>query len=168
MDSIEPVFTTGLEGSPDLPMIGWREWVSLPDLGIAGVKAKIDTGARSSALHTHDYELYETPSGERRVKFHLHPIRRRRWLELECDAPVTATREVKDSGGHVEVRPFITTTVNLGGREWVIDLSLTNRESMRFRMLLGRSALGGQFRIDPSRSYLLGKSLAGAYPKRPS
>lgn len=149
-----------------LPLIGWREWVALPDLGIAGVKAKIDTGARSSALHTHDYEIYETATGERRVRFHLHPLRTRSWLELECDAPVTGLREVKDSGGHVELRPFLTTTVTLGGIAWLVDLSLTNRESMRFRMLIGRAALRGRFHIDPARSYLLGKSLAGAHPKK--
>lgn len=100
-----------------LPNVGWREWVSFPELGILGVKAKIDTGAKSSALHTHDYEIYESPSGEQRVRFHLHPLRSRQWLELECDAAVTGLREVKDSGGRTELRPFITTALRLGDTE---------------------------------------------------
>jgi hypothetical protein len=163
MSGLSP--TDAPDDSAPPPVIGWREWVALPDLGIAGVKAKVDTGARSSAIHTHDYEIYETALGERRVRFHLHPLRTRKWLELECDAPVTGLREVKDSGGHVELRPFLRTTVTLGGIEWPVDLSLTNRESMRFRMLLGRAALRGRFRVDPARSYLLGKNLSAAYPK---
>lgn len=148
------------------PVIGWREWLSLPGLGIPGIKAKIDTGARSSALHTHDYSLYETAAGERRVQFHLRPLPTRRWLELECDAPVLAMREVKDSGGHIELRPFIETPVRLGGHEWNIEISLTNRESMRFRMLLGRAAIRGRFVVDPGRSSVLGPKPVGVYPKR--
>lgn len=150
----------------DRPLIGWREWLALPDLAIPGIKAKIDTGAKTSALHTHDYEIYETAAGERRVRFHLRPIRWRRRLELEGDAPLAALREVRDSGGHVELRPFITTTVRLGDLEWAIDLSLTDRDTMRFRMLLGREAVRGRFLVDPCRSYLLGPKLAGVYPKR--
>lgn len=157
----------GANNSAPLLVIGWREWVSFPDLAIPGVKAKVDTGARSSALHTHDYEIYETPGGEKRVRFHLHPLRNRDDVEVECDAPVTAVREVKDSGGHVELRPFLITTARLGSIEWPIELSLTNRESMRFRMLLGRTALRGRFVVDSGRSTLLGKSRAGRYPKRP-
>jgi hypothetical protein len=151
----------------DLPVIGWREWLSFPDLGISGVKAKIDTGARSSALHTHDYEIYEDAEGLSRVRFHLHPLRGRADIELSCDAEVTGMREVKDSGGHVEHRPFITVTAKLGGVAWPIEISLTNRESMKFRMLLGRTAIQGNFLIDTGRSYLLGKSLARQYPRRP-
>ncbi|MCB1232631.1 MAG: ATP-dependent zinc protease [Verrucomicrobiae bacterium] len=153
--------------SPELPVIGWREWLSFPELGIPGVKAKIDTGARSSALHTHDYEVYATESGESRVRFHLHPLRDREDVELACDAPITGQREVKDSGGHVEMRPFITVLARLGEIEWPIDLSLTNREGMRFRMLLGRTALKRRFVIDTGRSYLRGKSLVKKYPPRP-
>ena len=149
-----------------LPTIGWREWLSIPELGIPGVKAKIDTGARSSALHTHDYEVYDTDDGDQRVRFHLHPLRDRTDVELACDAPVTGMREVKDSGGHVEFRPFIRATAKLGEFEWPIEISLTNREGMRFRMLLGRTALKGHFLIDTGRSYLQGKSLAKRYPRR--
>lgn len=153
-------------GSIETPtIVGWREWVAFPDLGILGVKAKIDTGAKSSALHTHDYEIYESPEGERRVRFHMHPLKNRKRLELECDTAVTGLREVKDSGGRQELRPFITTVVRMGDLEWTIDLSLTNRESMKFRLLIGRSAIRGRFAVDVSRSYLIGKSLAGKYPR---
>ncbi|MCB1063580.1 MAG: ATP-dependent zinc protease [Verrucomicrobiae bacterium] len=152
--------------SQSLPVIGWREWLSFPELGIPGLKAKIDTGARSSALHTHDYEIYEDPEGISRVRFHLHPLRGRADIELSCDAKVTGMREVKDSGGHIEHRPFITVAADLGGVVWPIEISLTNRESMRFRMLLGRTAIRGNFLIDTGRSYLLGKSLARQYPRR--
>ena len=104
--------------SQNLPVIGWREWLSFPELGIPGLKAKIDTGARSSALHTHDYEIYEDPEGISRVRFHLHPLRGRADIELSCDAKVTGMREVKDSGGHIEHRPFITVAADLGGVVW--------------------------------------------------
>ncbi len=155
------------DASGDLPLIGWREWLSFPELGIPGVKAKIDTGARSSALHTHDYEIYEEAGGLSRVRFHLHPLRDRDDIELACDAPVSGVREVKDSGGHVELRPFILVTARLGAVEWPIEISLTNRESMRFRMLLGRTAIRGRFTIDVGRSYLQGRRRAGWYARRP-
>ena len=149
-----------------LPHIGWREWLSFPDLGIPGIKAKIDTGARTSALHTHDFEIYES-GGETRVRFHLHPLRNREDIELECDSLVTGVREVKDSGGHIEQRPFIRTAARLGGHDWEIELSLTNREKMRFRMLLGRTAIRGNFAVDPGRSCLASKRLNRAYPPAP-
>ncbi len=136
-------------------VLGWREWVALPEFSIAGIKAKIDTGARSSALHTHHYETFERHS-QPWVRFLVHPLRRTIRFERECEAPVLEFRTVKDSGGHVETRPFIETTAILGPCRWVVRLSLTNRESMLFRMLLGRSALTGLFVVDPAQSYLLG------------
>lgn len=147
------------------PTIGWREWLELPDIAIPGVKAKIDTGARSSALHTHDYEVFEE-DGIEKVRFHLHPLTSTDAIELECVAPVSDYREVKDSGGHPERRPFIKTLAKLGEIEWEIDLSLTNREGMKFRMLLGRAALAGRFLVDSSSSYLLGKKPKYAYKVR--
>jgi len=148
-----------------LPHIGWREWLSLPELGIPGIKAKIDTGARTSAIHTHDYEIYEA-GGETRVRFHLHPLRNRADIELECDSLVTAVREVKNSGGQVERRPFIQTTARMGDYEWPIELSLTNRERMRFRMLLGRTAVRMKFAVDPGRSCLASKRLSKVYQQK--
>lgn len=141
---------------------GWREWLALPELGIPGIKAKIDTGARTSALHTHDYEIFRRGEDDW-VRFHLHPLRRSEDVVLQCEAKILEHREVKDSGGHPELRPFIATTARLGECEWPIGLSLTNRESMKFRMLLGRQALAGWFLVDPSASYLMGGSLSRAY-----
>ncbi|MFT5465403.1 MAG: hypothetical protein ACI8UO_000497 [Verrucomicrobiales bacterium] len=138
-----------------LPIIGWREWLTLPDLGISRIKAKTDTGARSSALHTHDYRVF-TENGIEMVRFHIHPLKKANSEELECILPVSGFREVKDSGGHSELRPFIKTTAKIGDIEWTIDVSLTNRERMKFRMLLGRAAISDHFIVDPSQSYLLG------------
>ena len=145
-------------------MIGWREWLALPELGVPGIKAKIDTGARSSALHTHDFEIFQR-DGRDFVRFHLHPLRRNEKVLLTCEAPLAGFREVKDSGGHAEERPFIRSLATLGEVSWNLDLGLTNREGMKFRMLLGREALAGMFTINPSASYLLGKSLAREYKK---
>lgn len=147
---------------PLLPLIGWREWLSLPDLGIPGIKAKIDTGARSSALHTQRYEIVQI-GGQEIVRFVVHPVRFRRRIELVCESPIIGRRVVRDSGGKAELRPFIRARAVLGSLDWEIDLSLTNREDMRFRMLLGRAALAGLCVVDPSASYLLGKSLARRY-----
>ena len=146
----------------DLSAIGWREWLSFPDLGIPGIKAKVDTGARSSALHTHDYDIFVRDDLEW-VRFHLHPIRNRGDIELTCEAQVVGYRDVKDSGGHQENRPFIRTMARLGKVEWELELSLTNREGMKFRMLLGRAAMAGRFAIDPQRSYLLGRKSSSLY-----
>lgn len=145
------------ENASETKIIGWREWLALPDIGVYLIKAKIDTGARSSALHTHDYQVFQE-DGRERVRFHVHP-RKKSPREVECVADVVDFREVRDSGGHVERRPFIRTTVHLGdGFRWQVDMSLTNREQMKFRMLLGRQALAaGGLLVDPARSYYFGK-----------
>ncbi len=143
-------------------LVGWREWLALPDLGIPGIKAKVDTGARTSALHTHDYEMFRR-GGKEWVRFHLHPLRHNEEVQISCEAEVTDVREVRDSGGHAETRPFIETTARIGKFEWPLALSLTNRESMKFRMLLGRRALAGYFLVDSFGSYLMGKDLTKKY-----
>lgn len=147
---------------PTRSMIGWREWLALPQVGVPGIKAKIDTGARTSALHTHDYEVFQR-DGEDWVRFKLHPLTRTDKIELICEAPVLEFRQVKDSGGHTEDRPFIKTMAKLGSIEWEIRLSLTNREGMKFRMLLGREALTQHFVVDPTASYLLGRKRSREY-----
>ena len=144
-------------------LIGWREWLALPDIGIPGIKAKIDTGARSSALHTHDYQI-EDVDGQPWVRFHLHPLVHRPDVELTCRAEVVAFRAVKDSGGHIEQRPFIRTHAVMAGIEWPVLLSLTNREAMKFRMLLGRTAMAGRFAVDAGLSYVVSRSLSQVYP----
>ncbi len=144
------------------PIIGWKEWLFFPDLEIPAIKAKIDTGARTSAIHTFSIEEY-TVQGQLMVRFGVHPLQKRRDVELFCEAPVVDRRRVKDSGGHTEMRYFIETTVVLGERKWPIHMTLTNRDRMMFRMLLGRTALEKRFIIDPGRAYLGGRKLEKAY-----
>lgn len=143
-------------------MIGWKEWLFFPDLEIPAIKAKIDTGARTSSLHTFCIEEY-TAQGRPMVRFGVHPLQKRRDVELFCEAPVFDRRRVKDSGGHTEMRYFIETEVVLGGMRWPIRISLTNRDGMMFRMLLGRTAMEKRFIIDPGRAYLSGRKLGKSY-----
>lgn len=141
-------------------LIGSREWVSLPGLGLAAVKAKVDTGARTSALHAFRIEIF-SERGKRHARFFVHPMQRRSDLAVECVAPVVDSRIVSDSGGHRERRWVIEVEFNAGGFSSLIEVTLANRETMSYRMLLGRSALG-HFLIDPSRSFMLGKPVAAA------
>jgi hypothetical protein len=136
--------------------VGWREWLSLPDLGIPWVKAKIDSGARSSALHVERLEEFER-DGAPWVRFELTPTSRRRHRVRKAEAPVVDRREVTDSGGSRAVRLFIRTRIGIAGRSWPIEMNLTDRRSMLFPMLLGRTAMSGHVRIDPRHSFLLGR-----------
>ena len=136
--------------------LGWREWAALPDLGLPAIKVKVDTGARTSALHAFYTEKYRLESVDM-VKFLIHPIQRNYDFQVECHAPLIDFREVSDSGGHREMRYVIETSIVIGNRRWPIDITLTNRDNMRFRMLLGRRAMEARAVIEPGASYLNGK-----------
>lgn len=138
-----------------LPVIGWREWVGLPALGIPAIKAKIDTGARSSALHAYDLHYFRR-SGSAMVRFLVHPIQGSEHATIPCEAPLVEHRWIRSSGGHRSYRPVIHTLVELLGEQWVIEMGLTNRDSMGFRLLLGRQALAARCIVDPGRSLLTG------------
>lgn len=137
----------------ELPIIGWREWIKLPEIGITKIKAKIDTGARTSSLHAFDIETFEI-DGKPRVKFKIHPKQRDTNQTVIAEAELIDERNVRSSSGQAELRPVILTEVNLMQKKWQVELTLTNRELMGFRMLLGRQAVRGFFLINPGKSYL--------------
>lgn len=139
-----------VEGAPGPVTLGWREWVALPDLGLAAVRAKVDTGARSSALHVDVMELFEH-HGQEWVRFTIHPGDGQPGAQAR--AQVVDRRRVADSGGHTTLRVFVRTRLVLAGRERAIEINLTNRRNMLFPMLLGRTALEGDFLVDPARSF---------------
>ncbi len=142
--------------SSPLPILGWREWLTLPTLELPPIKAKVDTGARTSALHAFAIELYDC-QGEPWVRFQVHPRQRDSHCTVTATAPLLGERWVRSSNGDRQRRPVITTLVVLGDYQWPIELTLTNRDAMGFRMLLGRAAVRRRFLVDPERSYLLGK-----------
>ena len=140
----------------ELITLGWREWVGLPELGLARIKAKVDTGARTSALHAFELRPFEE-DGKRRVEFQIHPRQRDNDTVVVCVADIIDERSVRDSGGHQETRFVIVSRLTLGPHSWPIEMTLTARDDMLFRMLLGRTAIKGRAIVNPSRSYLVGK-----------
>jgi hypothetical protein len=136
--------------------IGWREWVALPELGVEWIKAKVDTGARTSALHAFAVEPFER-RGVLWVRFEVHPVQRDSHTSIACEAEVIDRRLVRSSSGHTQERFVIQTLVELCGEIWPIELTLSRRDAMGFRMLLGRHALRRRFVVDPGRSYVARK-----------
>lgn len=136
-----------------LATLGWREWVGLPDLSVKRVKVKVDTGARSSSLHAEDIELLDG-RGAKRVRFRVCPMQRSKEKSRICEAELHDERWVKSSNGKQELRPVIRTKVAWNGEVWEIDLTLTSRDLMGFRMLLGREAVRGRCLVDAGRSFL--------------
>ncbi|MDK3019715.1 30S ribosomal protein S6--L-glutamate ligase [Pseudodonghicola flavimaris] len=132
---------------------GWEEWIALPELGLPAISAKVDTGARTSALHASDIEIFG-PSSTPMVRFTVHPIPGRDDQAIACSAQVTDRREVTSSNGESELRYVITTPLEVSGQSWPIEITLTNRAGMASRMLLGRQALTDHITIAPTERHL--------------
>ena len=139
----------------ELKVIGWREWIAFPKLGIKKVKAKVDSGARTSSLHAFDVSLFKR-KGQQYVRFLVHPHQRNSKEELECTSKVLEFRKVKSSNGQSELRPVILTPIQLLGETFEAEVTLTNRDEMGFRMLLGRESIRKRFLIDTGKSFLGG------------
>lgn len=139
-----------------LPVIGWREWISLPDLGVDAIKVKVDTGARSSSLHAIKLKVSER-DGEKWVQFQINPEQHKTSNKIKAEAKILEFRAVRSSNGVTEMRPVIKTTVELLGLAWPIELTLSNRDEMGFRMLLGRQAFREKFYVDAGGSFYGGR-----------
>lgn len=136
-----------------LKIIGWREWIGLPDLGVERIKVKVDSGARTSALHASKIKYSDDENGETWVSFLAHASQKPKRVR----ARLLAQRVVKSSIGHATLRPVIRTRIRVGDEEWEIEVTLVNRDPMGFRMLVGRQALKKRFLIHPSRSFIQSK-----------
>jgi ribosomal protein S6--L-glutamate ligase len=153
---------------PNNFLLGWEEWAAFPKLGIPAIKAKVDTGARTSALQAVSVEPFG-PIKKPQVRFILHPIPDRPEIEVVCSAPALGRREVTSSNSETELRWVIETPIRVGDREWMVEMTLTNREAMTYRMLLGRRAIQSDMIVDPAVSHAQGElsyDLYKGYPKR--
>lgn len=137
-------------------LVGWCEWCALPDLGLPLIKAKIDTGAKTSSLHAFDIKK-TSRRGEEFVRFSLHPLQGDTDLTVQCCERLVDVRGVMSSNGHIEERCVIQTQLQFANQSWSIELTLSNRDPMRFRMLLGREALKRHVLVDPGHTTLLKK-----------
>ncbi len=147
---------TSIERAAAKQVVGWREWVALPRIGVRRIKAKLDTGARSSALHAFNLRPSRR-DGKLFVQFDVHPLQRNDEVYRTCLAEAVDYRWITNSGGGREKRFVIVTALQMGGDIWPIEVTLTDRDQMGFRMLIGRTAMEHRLIIDPTVSYRLGK-----------
>lgn len=147
-----------MKRSKDKLVIGWREIVALPELGIKEIKAKVDTGARSSSLHAFDLE-YSKRGRKEYVTFKVHPLQRNSKKVIKSKAEVLEYRRIKSSNGQISKRPVIVTPITLLDQTWLIELTLANRDEMGFRMLMGRESFRGRMLVDANKSYYGKKSV---------
>lgn len=145
----------GVRTADELIMVGWREWIALPDLGIEQIKAKIDTGARTSSLHATNLRSFRN-KGAPWVRFEVQSLQGKSSPFTRCEAPVRDHREIINADGEVDLRVVVQVTLAIADRQWPIEVTLTNRRNKRFRMLLGRTALSGKAVVDPRRSFVVG------------
>ena len=149
-----------------LPLIlGWEEWVALPNLALPALRAKVDTGAKTSALHAYDLERFgsaEVPF----VRFRVQPVPDRDDITVLCEAPLVDERQVASSNGGAEIRPVIETVIAIGGRMWTIEVTLTDRASMKSRMLIGRQAIRDGVLVDPGSAFRQPKLSYRAYERK--
>lgn len=137
-------------------ILGWREWFQLPELKVEKIKVKIDSGAKTSALHVSEIR-YLTKNKKRHVRFTIHPLQKNTRKTIRATALLVEHRKIKSSNGAITRRPVIKTKLKLGEHSWPIELTLINRDEMGFRMLLGRSGVPERFVINPHRSYIFKK-----------
>ncbi|MDX1491524.1 MAG: ATP-dependent zinc protease [Pseudohongiellaceae bacterium] len=151
-------------------IVGRKEWCSFPELAIPAVKARVDSGAKTSSLHAFNIKPFER-DGEKWVSFEVHPLQKNRKTTIHCEAPILDKRSVKSSSGVAQKRYVISTTLEHNQIQWEIELTLSNRDSMGYRMLLGREAMIGRMMVDPEESFLGGKlspsQLKARYAKNP-
>ncbi len=137
-------------------IIGWQEWCALPDLAMPAIKVKIDTGAKTSSLHALNIKTFQK-GGIGYARFDVHPVQRNTDIVKTCVAVLVDQRNVRSSSGHKEHRCVISTPIILAGQTWDIDITLTDRDAMGLRMLLGREAMKSGIIVDPSASFCHGK-----------
>ena len=137
-------------------ILGWREWASLPELNVPAIKVKVDTGAKTSAIHAFDVECFKRNRNDF-LRFGVHPLQKITNLLIECEARLIDERLVSDSGGHSEMRYVIETPLEICQHRWHVEFTMTNRDSMSFRVLLGRRAMENRAIVDPDASFLCGK-----------
>ena len=136
-------------------IVGSEEWCSFPGIGIPAIKARVDSGAKTSSLHAFNIQQFRR-SGENWVSFEVHPLQNDRNAVIRCERPIIDKRSVKSSSGITEMRYVVLGELMLGGEKWDIELTLANRDSMGYRMLLGREAMSGRMLVDPEKGFLLG------------